>query len=149
MRPQPVRTPRSSIAITSAGGWRCWWSCSSQPHSPDRSPTGSRGGTMAQVMVVDDDVTVREVVASYLRANRHRTVESGNGEDALRRFRDAPVDLVVLDLMLPGMDGIEVTRRLRAIGDVPIIMLTALAGESHRVAGLRLGADDYVGKPFS
>ncbi|HEY6934530.1 MAG TPA: response regulator transcription factor [Marmoricola sp.] len=104
---------------------------------------------MAQVMVVDDDVTVREVVASYLRANRHRTVESGDGEDALRRFRDAPIDLVVLDLMLPGMDGIEVTRRLRAIGDVPIIMLTALAGESHRVAGLRLGADDYVGKPFS
>jgi DNA-binding response OmpR family regulator len=104
---------------------------------------------MARVMVVDDDATVREVLASYLRAHDHETVEAGDGEDALRLMSRRPADLVVLDLMLPGMDGLEVTRRLRAQGDVPIIMLTALGSEADRVIGLELGADDYVGKPFS
>lgn len=104
---------------------------------------------MAQVLVVDDDVTVREVLASYLRAHRHETIEAGDGEEALRLMRERPADLVVLDLMLPGIDGLEVTRRLRANGDVPIIMLTALGSEADRVVGLELGADDYVGKPFS
>jgi DNA-binding response OmpR family regulator len=104
---------------------------------------------MARVMVVDDDVTVREVLVSYLRAHRHETVEAGDGEQALALMRQRPADLVVLDLMLPGMDGLEVTRRLRDTGDVPIIMLTALGSEADRVVGLELGADDYVGKPFS
>jgi DNA-binding response OmpR family regulator len=104
---------------------------------------------MARILVVDDDVTVREVLASYLRAHRHEAVEAGDGEEALRLLRAAPIDLVVLDLMLPGMDGLEVTRRVRAVGDVPIIMLTALGSETDRVMGLELGADDYVGKPFS
>ena len=104
---------------------------------------------MARVLIVDDDVTVREVLASYLRAHRHETVEAGDGEQALQLIRERPADLVVLDLMLPGIDGLEVTRRLRAMGDVPIIMLTALGSEADRVMGLELGADDYVGKPFS
>ena len=104
---------------------------------------------MARVMVVDDDATVREVLATYLRAHDHETVEAADGEDALRQMALAPADLVVLDLMLPGMDGLEVTRRLRAERDVPIIMLTALGSEADRVVGLELGADDYVGKPFS
>lgn len=104
---------------------------------------------MASVLVVDDDHTVREVVVSYLRAHEHEVVEAGDGETALRLMRESPADLVVLDLMLPGIDGLEVCRRLREQGDVPIIMLTALGSEVDRVMGLELGADDYVSKPFS
>ena len=104
---------------------------------------------MARVLVVDDDVTVREVVVSYLRAGGHDVVEAADGADALRSMRTQPADLVVLDLMRPGIDGLEVCRRLRATGDVPIIMLTALGAEADRVVGLESGADDYVTKPFS
>lgn len=104
---------------------------------------------MARILVVDDDLTVREVLASYLRARGHDVLESGDGEGALREMRARPADLVVLDLMLPGIDGLEVCRRLRAMGDVPVIMLTALGREADRVLGLEVGADDYVGKPFS
>ena len=104
---------------------------------------------MARVLVVDDDPTVREVVSSYIRAHDHEVVEAGDGESALQTMARRPADLVVLDLMLPGIDGLEVCRRLRAVRSVPIIMLTALGGELDRVAGLELGADDYVSKPFS
>jgi DNA-binding response OmpR family regulator len=105
--------------------------------------------TVAKVLVVDDDVTVREVVVSYLRAGGHAVVEAADGAEALRSMRTEPADLVVLDLMMPGIDGLEVCRRLRATGDVPIIMLTALGAEVDRVVGLESGADDYVTKPFS
>jgi DNA-binding response OmpR family regulator len=104
---------------------------------------------MARVLVVDDDPTVREVVVSYLRAHEHEVVEAEDGETALARQREEPNDLVVLDLMLPGIDGIEVCRQLRQDGDVPVIMLTALGEETDRVVGLEVGADDYVTKPFS
>jgi DNA-binding response OmpR family regulator len=104
---------------------------------------------MARVLVVDDDHTVREVVVSYLRAHEYDVVEAADGETALRTMREAPADLVVLDLMLPGIDGLEVCRRLRETGTVPIIMLTALGAETDRVVGLEHGADDYVTKPFS
>lgn len=104
---------------------------------------------MARILVVDDDPTVREVVVSYLRAHRHDVVEAGDGEAALRAMRETPADLVVLDLMLPGIDGIEVCRRLRETSTVPVIMLTALGEETDRVTGLEVGADDYVTKPFS
>ncbi len=104
---------------------------------------------MARVLVVDDDPTVREVVVSYLRAHDHEVVEAADGEAALRLEAEAPHDLVVLDLMLPGIDGIEVCRQLRRDGDVPVIMLTALGEETDRVVGLEVGADDYVTKPFS
>lgn len=104
---------------------------------------------MARVLVVDDDPTVREVVVSYLRAADHEVVEAEDGETALARQAEMPHDLVVLDLMLPGIDGIEVCRRLRRDGDVPVIMLTALGEETDRVMGLEVGADDYVTKPFS
>jgi DNA-binding response OmpR family regulator len=105
---------------------------------------------VARVLVVDDDVTVREVVVSYLRAGGHDVVEAADGETALQEMRRTVADLVVLDLMLPGIDGLEVCRRLRASsGDVPVIMLTALGAEADRVVGLERGADDYVAKPFS
>ncbi|MGO4257383.1 response regulator transcription factor [Marmoricola sp. RAF53] len=104
---------------------------------------------MAKVLVVDDDHTVREVAVSYLRAGGHDVADVDSGEAALRAMQADPADLVVLDLMLPGIDGLEVCRRLRAQGDVPVIMLTALGNEADRVVGLERGADDYVTKPFS
>ena len=104
---------------------------------------------MARVLVVDDDPTVREVVVSYLRASGHEVDEAADGEHALKQARGHIVDLIVLDLMLPGIDGLEVCRQIRQSSDVPIIMLTALGGELDRVAGLEKGADDYVTKPFS
>jgi DNA-binding response OmpR family regulator len=105
---------------------------------------------MARVMVVDDDVTVREVVVTYLRAAGYDVAEAADGETALSDLRDHRADLVVLDLMLPGIDGLEVCARIRAKGDdVPVIMLTALGSETDRVVGLERGADDYVTKPFS
>ena len=104
---------------------------------------------MARVLVVDDDPTVREVVVSYLRAAQHEVLEAADGESVATIMRDMPADLVVLDLMLPGIDGLEVCRRLRGSSDVPVIMLTALGSETDRVVGLERGADDYVTKPFS
>ena len=104
---------------------------------------------MARVLVVDDDHTVREVVVSYLRAAGHDVVDVADGGAALVAMQQQPSDLVVLDLMLPGLDGLEVCRRLRETGDVPIIMLTARGSETDRVIGLERGADDYVTKPFS
>lgn len=104
---------------------------------------------MARVLVVDDDPTVREVVVSYLRAHEHDVRDVGDGESALRTMADWSAELVVLDLMLPGVDGLEVCTRLRRGNEVPIIMLTALGGEADRVVGLEHGADDYVVKPFS
>lgn len=106
-----------------------------------------------RVLVVDDDLTVGEVVAGYLRDAGLETRHAADGQSALSLAEDWPPDLVVLDLMLPGIDGLEVCRRLRAARDsqrpVPVIMLTALGEEGDRVLGLETGADDYVTKPFS
>ena len=104
---------------------------------------------MARLLVVDDDHTVREVVVSYLRAAGHDVVDVGHGQAALEGMRGRAADLVVLDLMLPDIDGLEVCRRLREHSNVPVIMLTALTQEMDRVVGLEHGADDYVTKPFS
>ncbi|CAN5559653.1 response regulator transcription factor [soil metagenome] len=103
----------------------------------------------SRVLVVDDEPTVRDVVVQYLRRDGHDVTEAGDGEQALELLASQMPDLVVLDLMLPGVDGLEILRRLRLTSDVPVIMLTALAEERDRVAGLELGADDYVVKPFS
>ena len=102
-----------------------------------------------RVLVVDDDLTVRDVVRRYLELGGHQVSLADNGEDALRWIAEHEPDLVVLDLMLPGMDGLEVCRRLRQRSAVPVVMLTALGEEENRIAGLQLGADDYVTKPFS
>ncbi|WP_172832292.1 response regulator transcription factor [Nakamurella panacisegetis] len=104
---------------------------------------------MTTVLVVDDDATVREVVARYLTRDGHRVLERANGIDGLAAARSERPDLVVLDLMMPGLDGLTVCRELRKISSVPVIMLTALGEESDRVVGLEHGADDYVTKPFS
>ncbi|MGY9068155.1 response regulator transcription factor [Streptomyces sp. CAS3] len=108
-----------------------------------------RDGARARVLVVDDDPTVAEVVAGYLDRSGYAVDRADDGPTALGRARDRWPDLVVLDLMLPGMDGLEVCRRLREQGPVPVIMLTARGDEEDRVLGLEVGADDYVTKPFS
>jgi DNA-binding response OmpR family regulator len=102
-----------------------------------------------RILVVDDDHTVRDVVTRYLNRDGHKVLQACDGERALRLLSAEPPDLVVLDLMLPGVDGVEVCRRIRAAGSTPVIMLTALGEESDRIMGLRTGADDYVVKPFS
>lgn len=106
-------------------------------------------GSGTRVLVVDDEPTVREVVAGYLRRDGHQVSEAADGPTALRLLDSEPFDLVVLDMMLPGVNGLDILRRIRASGDMPVIVLTARAEESDRVAGLELGADDYVVKPFS
>ena len=102
-----------------------------------------------RILVVDDDPTVSEVVARYLERDGYAVETVSDGRTALDRALAEPPDLVVLDLMLPGLDGLEVCRRLRALAPVPIVILTARGQESDRIVGLELGADDYVAKPFS
>ena len=103
----------------------------------------------ATVLVVDDDETVREVVRRYLVRAGLRVLEAPDGAQALTIAGREAVDLVILDLMLPGVEGLDVCTRLRRTSQVPIVMLTALGEESDRVVGLEYGADDYVVKPFS
>ncbi|MHB1135066.1 MAG: response regulator transcription factor [Chloroflexota bacterium] len=102
-----------------------------------------------KILVVDDENIVREVVERYLAREGYQVSVAADGEAALRLARSERPDLVVLDLMLPRIDGLEVCRRLRAEGNLPIIMLTAKGEETDRIVGLTLGADDYMVKPFS
>ncbi|MEI5007792.1 response regulator transcription factor [Streptomyces sp. PmtA] len=104
---------------------------------------------MQNILVVDDDPTVAEVVTGYLERAGYTVARAADGPGALEAAGDRWPDLVVLDLMLPGMDGLEVCRRLRGRGPVPVIMLTARGDEDDRILGLETGADDYVTKPFS
>jgi two-component system response regulator ResD len=102
-----------------------------------------------RVLVIDDDPNVSEVVATYLRKEGAVVSVEADGEAGLAAALADPPDLVVLDLMLPGIDGLEVCRRIQALAPVPIVMLTAKGDEADRIIGLELGADDYVSKPFS
>ena len=100
-------------------------------------------------MVVDDDATLVDVVGRYLCRDGHQVECVHDGYAALRRIEEEPPDLVILDLMLPGISGLEVCRRLRQNWPIPIVMLTALGEETDKVVGFETGADDYVTKPFS
>jgi DNA-binding response OmpR family regulator len=104
---------------------------------------------MATVLVVDDEPIVREVVVRYLARDGHRTLEAADGITARAQIERADPDLVVLDVMLPGMDGLDLCRWIRSGSALPVIMLTARGEEADRIVGLELGADDYVTKPFS
>jgi len=107
------------------------------------------GAPRPRVLVVEDDRNVADVVVRYLEREGFDVVGVGDGYEALTRAEAEPPDIVVLDLMLPGLDGLEVCRRLRASTPVPVIMLTARGEEDDRIAGFEVGADDYVSKPFS
>jgi DNA-binding response OmpR family regulator len=104
---------------------------------------------MATILVVDDEPKIVRLVADYLSAAGFTVVTARGGDEALMRVRTDVPDLVVLDLGLPGLDGLDVTRAIRRNGELPIIMLTARDDETDRIIGLELGADDYVTKPFS
>jgi two-component system, OmpR family, response regulator len=103
----------------------------------------------ATILLVDDEDAVQKLLAYPLERDGYRVVPARDGEEALIRFEQERVDLVVLDIMLPKLDGLEVCKRLRATSQVPIIMLTARDDELDKVVGLELGADDYITKPFS
>ena len=103
----------------------------------------------ATILLVDDEEAVQKLLTYPLERDGFRVVSARDGEEALERFSEAAFDLVVLDLMLPKLDGLEVCKRLRAGSAVPIIMLTARDDELDKVLGLELGADDYITKPFS
>ena len=100
-------------------------------------------------MLVDDEESIQKLLTYPLEREGYRVVQARDGEEALRRFEEHAIDVVVLDVMLPKLDGLEVCRRLRTTSAVPIIMLTARDDEVDKVLGLELGADDYITKPFS
>ena len=104
---------------------------------------------MATILVVEDEMKIARLVRDYLQHAGFEVIVASNGESALASARGAKPDLVVLDLRLPGRDGLDVTRELRRTSNVPIVMLTAKGEESDRIVGLEIGADDYMVKPFS
>jgi DNA-binding response OmpR family regulator len=106
-------------------------------------------GAMTTVLVVDDEPIVRDVVVRYLQRDGFDTLEAADGESARELIETASPALVVLDVMLPGIDGLALCRWIRSRGELPVIMLTARGEEADRIVGLELGADDYVTKPFS
>jgi DNA-binding response OmpR family regulator len=103
----------------------------------------------ARILLVDDEQAVQTLLTYPLRRDGYEVIAASDGQEALRRFAEQRFDLVVLDLMLPKLDGIEVCRRMRSRSQVPIIMLTAKGDEIDKVVGLEMGADDYITKPFS
>jgi DNA-binding response OmpR family regulator len=103
----------------------------------------------ATILLVDDEESVQKLLTYPLERDGYRVVQARDGDEALARFEAADIDLVVLDVMLPRVDGLEVCKRLRARSAVPIVMLTARGDELDKVLGLELGADDYITKPFS
>jgi two-component system OmpR family response regulator len=105
--------------------------------------------SQARILLVDDDPHLREVLGYALRREGYTVFEAADGSEALRRFAEQPVDLVVLDVMMPELDGLGVCRELRRSSQVPIVFLSSKAEELDRVLGLELGGDDYVTKPFS
>lgn len=104
---------------------------------------------MKTILIVDDEAKIRDVVASYLQKEHYRTCEATTGREALRQVEQGDIDLCILDLMLPDISGEEVCRQVRRTSALPILMLTAKATEGDCIAGLALGADDYLSKPFS
>jgi two-component system alkaline phosphatase synthesis response regulator PhoP len=102
-----------------------------------------------KILVIDDEPKIVEICCDYLKAAGFETLAAGDGSKGLAAARKEHPDLVVLDLMLPGMDGLDVCRELRREGNIPIIMLTARVEETDKLVGLELGADDYITKPFS
>jgi two-component system OmpR family response regulator len=101
------------------------------------------------ILVVDDHRSIRDPLADYLQRNGFRATTAGNGTQAYAALKTAQIDLVVLDILMPGESGLDICRRIRETRDIPVILLTAVADETDRIVGLELGADDYVTKPFN
>ncbi len=107
------------------------------------------GNDVKTVLIADDEIRMRRVIADYLAAKGYKTVEAANGSEAVLMCRRMPIDLVLLDVMMPQMDGFEACRIIREHSAVPIIMLTARGEENDELQGFSLGADEYIAKPFS
>ena len=131
----PAGAPGTSVQDAPKGGGS--WGNHGFPH------------VVTTVLVVDDEPIVREVVVRYLEREGYTTLEASDGERARILLESEPPDLVVLDVMLPGTDGLELCRWIRSRSELPVILLTARGEEADRIVGLELGADDYVTKPFS
>ena len=114
----------------------------------NQSARGS-DGTGGHVLIVDDDAEIRNLAAKFLRAHGHRVTAVRDGREMWPTLKSAAVDLIVLDVMLPGSNGLDLCRELRKTSRIPIIMLTALGAETDRIVGLEIGADDYLAKPFN
>ncbi len=117
--------------------------------SDERESAHSDTEPQRRVLIVDDEASLREVLGQYLRLEGFLTLEAADGVEAIQVAQRTPPDLIVLDLMLPGIDGVEVCRRLRELTAAPILMLTARREEVDKLEGFQAGADDYVTKPFS
>lgn len=133
--------------LAAAGAW-------AQPARPvleeNRLSMGTNTNTDdLTILVVDDEPNILEVVTAYLRRELYRVVTAADGEEALKQIAEHGPDLIVLDVMLPKIDGLEIVRRVRAMSNTPIIMLTARGEETDKLIGLGMGADDYISKPFS
>ena len=101
-----------------------------------------------KILVVDDEADILELVRYNLSREGYHVTGTLTGEDALRKVRSDPFDLIILDLMLPGRDGIEICQQMRQVSDVPIIMITSRVGDKHRARAIELGVNDYLGKPY-
>jgi two-component system, OmpR family, response regulator len=127
----------------------------SQDITPTMQPGDAKTGSTRMldgephVLIVDDDAQIRQLAAKFLRANGLRVSQASHGVEMREMLRSAAIDLVVLDIMLPGRNGLELCRDLRATSAVPVIMLTAKGDETDRIVGLEVGADDYIAKPFN
>jgi DNA-binding response OmpR family regulator len=119
-----------------------------RPTCGSHYPSGVANGT-ARILLVDDEQSIQTLLSYPLRKDGYHVTSALDGSEALQRFEEGRFDLVILDLMLPRLDGVEVCRQLRSHSQVPIIMLTAKGSETDKVAGLEVGADDYITKPFS
>ncbi len=121
----------------------------SRPVTRETAPDSSLNTKEPVILVVDDEPNIVEVVSAYLKRELYNVVTASDGETALQMVAKHDPDLVVLDVMLPRLDGLEVCRRIRAAGNTPVIMLTARGEETDKLVGLGIGADDYLTKPFS
>lgn len=126
-----------------------WATCVDDRTAGIGEGTGTAPGPMLRVLLVEDDEKLARLTARYLELHKVTTDLAADGETALHMARGGVYDAILLDLMLPGVGGIEVCRRLRAASDVPILMITARGEEADRILGLEVGADDYLAKPFS
>jgi DNA-binding response OmpR family regulator len=151
---EPGSASAAEYPASSSGARPLAGECRGVPVLQGSLPFLGKGGEImadptARILLVDDEQSIQTLLSYPLRRDGYEVVQATDGRQALERFEEEPFDLVVLDLMLPRIDGLEVCRRLRSQSSVPIIMLTAKSEEIDKVVGLEIGADDYITKPFS